>query len=562
MTGGVDVINAAFDTAEDGCPIRPLGFGHGTYYYLSRGGELRVLRWREHVLAGISSLFGGSLDWLADRFPPGRKETPFDVAAAQAWLFRSCERVGRFDPRRIRGVGVWPDEGGGLIMHCGDGVLVGGDWLSAGRQIGQHVYPTDYAIPHPAAQPCDSDWVRELYSLLCTWDWTRPSRDPLLLLGWLGCAVLVGVLRYRPAIWVTGSSGGGKTTIEALFRRLLGETYVIAVSQPTESAVRQSLSGSARPVLIDEIEPDHLGTRASQVAELVRVASSADQAPIARGSASGQAMEFPVRAILYFTSILVPPLDVQDRNRLAVLELREQIPDVDTQAAWQAGIDRLAGQAASFRARVLARWPVVAQNRAVVGRTLAAVGYRHRSIDQLGTLLSVAAALLFDQPLWPEKAEEWVSLCPPDESVGADEENNEARRCLIRLQAAPGDRVVEGGQWTRPTLAEMVAMAVHQRGEYLARLRTYGLSVQEVQGELMVCVANQHQALEQVFAGSKWAGGVWRQALRRLREARPSDGPISFASAKIRATLIPIDHFDVGKPKPQTTSGSQWSEPW
>ena len=50
------------------CPVKPLGEWQGTCFYMSRSGELRQLKHREHRELEIKGLFGGELEWLIDNF--------------------------------------------------------------------------------------------------------------------------------------------------------------------------------------------------------------------------------------------------------------------------------------------------------------------------------------------------------------------------------------------------------------------------------------------------------------------------------------------------------------
>ena len=96
------------------------------------------------------------------------------------------------------------------------------------------------------------------------------------------CALVVGALRWRPHVLVTGAAGTGKTTLEKLVDDLLG-WIALSVSAPTEAGIRQLLTGAARPVIIDEMETEN-AEQARRVIGLMRLASTGSRSAVVRGA--------------------------------------------------------------------------------------------------------------------------------------------------------------------------------------------------------------------------------------------------------------------------------------
>jgi hypothetical protein len=94
---------------------------------------------------------------------------------------------------------------------------------------------------------------------------------------------------------------------------------VLRTHDATEASIRQVLGKQTLPVFFDELEAEANSDRAMRVIKLARLASSAGV--IYRGGSDHQATEFIARSCFYFTSILMPAMLAQDRNRLAILEL-------------------------------------------------------------------------------------------------------------------------------------------------------------------------------------------------------------------------------------------------
>lgn len=104
------------------------------------------------------------------------------------------------------------------------------------------------------------------------------------------------------------------------------------------------------------------------------------------------------------------------------------------------------------------------------------------------------------------------------------------------------DRVLSwtppGGRPTREVLADALL------GDALAQqdLRARGL-IADPGGNL--CLANDHPAIRQVFAGTRWHGGRWREALLAIPGARLGAGPFRFGGGwRCRAVLVPFEAFD------------------
>ncbi|MCG5238399.1 DNA primase [Azospirillum doebereinerae] len=540
--------------SDDGpCPVLPLGSRDKSYFYLSRRGEYLELRFDKHADPGLASLFGGDVSWLIARFPKtdgNGQVTGYQLGAARNYLFRQADDMPIFAPEELlRGAGLWPDGQGGIVVHCGAMVRVGEDWVGAGRRIGNHVYPIEPSLPAPADTPGPrTDWV-EYHSFLGSWNWSEPERDTLSQVGWLANAMLAGVAPWNCPLWNRGGSSAGKSTLLNLHRATLGRGWAIPVSDPTEAAVRQSLGPSARPVLIDEIEADEVNSRAAAVSKLVRTATDPNQAPIRRGSADGTAVEFPIRAVLYFTSILRPALAPQDLNRMTICELRDLPATAEARERLREALPKFARAGPRMRARLLDRWRHFPAARDAFEAALLTAGHKGRQLDQVGTLLACAFLALCDEEKPPDAlAKHWAGLFPADYRVGLAKEQTEPYLCLQHLMSSAPEREWVENTNRRVTVADMINRRV-MNGWATADLGAYGLGVwpHPDGGEKCVVVANNHQGLEDIFRGTRWAGGVWAQALGMLHPKTKADKLLSFKGIKQRGTWIPLGFIPDGR---------------
>jgi hypothetical protein len=64
------------------------------------------------------------------------------------------------------------------------------------------LYPRLAPIPEPWTQPIspEENPAGKLLQMFRKWNWTRPDVDPVLLLGWIGCAILGGALDRRSSV--------------------------------------------------------------------------------------------------------------------------------------------------------------------------------------------------------------------------------------------------------------------------------------------------------------------------------------------------------------------------
>lgn len=603
-----------------GGPVQPLGISAGIdgsqkCYYLDYNGQLVGLEaGNRHGKNSLIALYGPQSDWIEAQWPQwsapqyeGRGKdrelvkaseiVGFDQAEASRALIEECVRKGIFDPAgRMRGrgahrIGGDGGHGNGLALHCGDALLVsemkvdgtikGWRWIDPGLH-GRFVYPAAERIPRPWHEPAGEAPGVKLLQLLQSWTWKRPVLDPLLALGAIGASPIGGWLAWRPNVWISGGKGTGKSTLngqDGLLHLLLGDG-LFRTGNASAAGIRQSLKNATVPVLFDEIEASEDNRRVKEVIELARVASSGDK--MTRGSADHTAQEFTLRSVFWFSSILIPPLEPQDRSRLALLELKpfpDKTKPIDLNAL---GLPKLGRQ---LQRRMVDGLHRLHATKAKFHAALAELGHDNRACDQFGTLLACADLLLND---WPTKdvlpddeaVNDWVALCRPErmaEISGATSEERAAIEHIVTspmqsrggeereaistwigralnyawapLLAAPHDELNDSKEqsagrkleqlglklvtpvWTPPTAA--LDGSEDKPGRW-------GAKVFENAAEPgFLAVAWRHRALDEVFKGSKWQGGVWRQPLARCDGA--IDGvKVSCDRLKVNAVLVPL----------------------
>jgi energy-coupling factor transporter ATP-binding protein EcfA2 len=390
---------------------------------------------------------------------------------------------------------------------------------------------------------------RQIMDTLGLWHWRQARHAPRLLLGWLGCAVLAGALKWRPHLQLTAPPGAGKSTLFGLLQGLLGSSC-LTVSASTEAAIRQMLGPRAPACLVDEIENDN-PLRAKPIYELARLASTEGQADVARGSAEGRASTFPVRACFVFSSVLPPKLRPQDLARVMVLEFDAAAGGADesgepVQLRVRREVEHLKSLGPALRRRMVDDFPRLLATIEVFERVIAEAAARARVADQVGVLLAAAHVLTADGvPEEGEAAALVAEFALPD-LVGHEDEGG-VNACLNHLLSSETAVEGAGGGTYQAALGALVARGSPAPREWRHQaLKRCGLSLVRDEGGVdWLAVANGHRGLDRIFWGTPWQGGVWPTELRRMPGARASLDKLGFGGVQSRATLLPLASLDL-----------------
>lgn len=552
-------LRPAIDNAEDahqppapppalppGCPVVPLGMEGEVRHYLDAHGQLVSKHVEKHGRLGIMGLFG-SQNHLPYEYCP-RKNKDGDIIGCN-WdelakiLMANAAAQGPWSAAdKARGRGGWLGDDGALLVHCGAAVLAGG-WRSPGIYSDKVLIARPPILrPSPIIEAADRGAGSELLSLFGTWNWRRPSLDPLLLLGSIGAAFLGAALAWRPVVWIVGPPSTGKSTLLTAIERLFGGWLLRAVD-PTEAGIRQTLQRDCLPVAIDEAEAEHDNRRLAALVKLARSCCSGDR--LVRGSSDGEATEFTLRSVVMFSSIRQPPLLPQDRQRIAVLRLGEMLTEQPPDLA----PSRLRDVGARILRRVIDGWPRLPAALEQYKVALRAVGHRNRGADLYGVVLAIADIILHDEMTDSDSAAELASLLDVTTLPEAEDSLSDQEAWLRHLLSSllPID-----GAGTKNTVAEWLRQAVENDAFDQARtdadrvLGNHGIMVIRPKGgrPTHFAIANRHAGLDRLHQNTHWAGrsgafGVWVQAARDLPGAVAEQQ--RFAGIKDRCTAIPLE---------------------
>lgn len=525
------------------CPVVALGVHGETFFYLDWLGQLQAVT--NHTKDRMRAIFGGRSDVLQDWFPQFNKAgkvSGWTQEGVATHMVMACTEKGVWNAfEKVRGLGAWPDDEGGVILHCGDAVLHKGVWRGCG-EIEGYVYPSAVRVPRPIEEFTGADPATTLLNTLQSWNWMRDDIDAYLLLGWICGAIFGGALDWRPLTWITGDRGTGKSSLQKIIRHVMGgEGAILQSTDATEASVRQFLMQSTVPVALDEVEAEADNRKVQSVIKLARQAASGGV--ILRGGADHKGQEFKARSAFLFSSILVPPLLDQDISRISLLELlpleRGTTPPDPDPRKW----NKIGRQ---LRTRVIDGWDRLNDTMALYRQALSAAGHDARGCDQFGTLLALADLALNDGLPSSDRCDLWAEKLSAAAISEQTEEASDWQRCLNYLMGQTVDTWRSGerrsvGRWV------MIACGMAEDDEINnanRALSSIGVRVYGRRENAQIAIANAHPGLSAMFEGTQWhasAGqrGVWAQATKRI-PASQATGALRFDLVASRARQFPL----------------------
>lgn len=539
------------------CPVTPLGTDELRFFFLTTNGQ--VVSVPDLKAETIKKLFAGRMHYLYWAWPRWKKPNdPDEVFTCDGWdankaadaLYDACSHKGVWrDFDRIRGRGMWRDDDGGLVVHCGDvlfardpkgklSVRPPGDYTT---DYGGAVYPAGARVPYPWREPVGTGVGREVLEILGAWNWRRPI-DAQLLLGWLICSIMAGALDWRPSCYVTGLSGSGKSTLlNRTLKALLGSRAVYATNV-TAASLYQHIKQDSPSMIIDQFEAGSNPARAKAVIELVRDASS--EGLTLRGGADGKGFAFSARNCTMFSSVRRPAMRPEDLSRTAFLQLDKltaanQLPDLSPARLHELG--------RKLVRRVLDRWDDHFDTLNAWHTALMAVGHTSRSADQFGGLLAAADLVLADALPHADELTVVSAELAPDGMVELEGQVDDWERCLNHMLSAPVNAWRSGMQSSVGRLLDQFLEAIADKNKHqdvfsattdagiLTQannlLSAAGLKIETAKRDLpgvtwWLSVPSSDEKLRALFEDSDFAGesaveGAWAGSLQQAPRFDP-----------------------------------------
>lgn len=522
-----------------------LGYDQGTYYIFSHA--------KSQVMAYTKSDFGDN-GWIeiADinvwtmRF---RSEKGIDKKAAFNWLVAVAHSRGIFDMERIRGRGVWTDEGRS-VFHHGESLSVDGQLMQVMEIESRYVYQLAKSLPIPADEMLTDEAGKQLLDISKMFRWTKPA-SAALLAGWVMLSSVCGALRWRPHIWITGGPGSGKSSIfEEYINPLLQGMILYAQGNSTEAGIRQTLKADALPVILDEAESneDADKRRVQNIISMIRQSSSESHASVLKGSSTGHAMRYQIRSMWCLSSVQVALKNQADLERLTVLNLGSKTRGSDgdgkqwgsIKSALQSVIAADRQIAGKLLRRAIDLLPVIQQNIKTFSVVCADNFGTQREGDQYGALLAGTWTLISSKPATADEALKLVQSYDWSEHR-EQSDADESMRALVALSEAHV-RSIGGAE---VTVYELVCAAVGISPDGnspisadVARriLLRHGLTIEE----RYLLLSNDSRELKRLFEGSAFEADARGLLLRLPGADRNNNKTVRFSGVSTKCIRIPL----------------------
>ena len=387
---------------EGAAPVTCLGHFDGVYHFLDAVGQkrqltARALGNRQEVLG----LFCGDEGWLKKKFPETKeipdKDDPegkrkveitigWSVASAGAWLQKTCSIQGLYgDFLQLRRPGIWRGEDGLPVAHCGDAVLLGGDWRAAGIRTGNQVW---VAAPptHRPGMPCGHNVGQELHDeIQRLWQFKRVG-GPALLVGLIGTAMLGLFVRHRPNGFLTGEPVSGKSTLMEVLRACCPmHAYT---NNATEAGVSSAVNGRVVPIFIDESSDRKNTDAAEALMDMMLASSTGDGTKAIRGKADGGFRMIEMAGCTVYGSVNPPAMLPQHLRRVTLIEVLRAPGGEDVTAQQLALIEWARERGPSLWGRALSSAERWAACLLAFRTALAEKGCSPGEMDQIGGLLA------------------------------------------------------------------------------------------------------------------------------------------------------------------------------
>ena len=513
---------------------------------------------------GASSLTKFKLMTLADRSLWGTYYAKDDGGIA--WdsaindIIRNSEKKPIFDWTRVRGAGAWVD-GDDIVVNTGEYLLVDGQRKDLHERVGRFVYEKQSFVPYRIDDPLSLEQSTKVLDCLRTIQW-RDQAMPYAVAGWLLLSAWGGLLRWRPHIWIVGSSGSGKSWI------MDNIIHPIAVAEfgekgggtSTPAGVRQGLQNSAKCFMGDEMESDNRAQaeRIEQILTLFRGSSSGQESGGAtlHGSQDGEGKLWVMQSMACFSSIGSAMHHNADMNRFTVCELAQSRGNIDEHKKRFAIIEQKAAAFTSqysraFHARTYSLIDELLSAVAVIKEQAARIVGTMRDGDQIGTLMAGAWMVEHDKAPTASEANEWLTGLQITSLIGDSEAKADEERCLdeiysikITVSTSSGRSSITVGAaleyWYQyegiPTTSERAPGVTTESVE--RELEQLGVKPVNISGQPYLYIAIAHPALRRAIKDTGWSDS-YAALLGRLKACEDAKaGPTRFAGLQKRYVKI------------------------
>ena len=547
------------------CPVLPLGFDGEDFFFVDTNGQIFNSAGKDIGVGRMQILFAGHEDFLCWAWPSFGKGNDPQV---NSWkgeeirrdLYAACSKRGPWNmTQMVRGRGAWRGADGKLVLHCGEALWFDGEMQDTG-EIGEHFYVrrprTFLPWPEPVEAIEDNPAVT-LFEALRTWNMVRGDVDAMLMLGWIGVALMGAALDWRPSVFLVGDAGTGKSELLHLVKAVLGRAMV-STTNATGAGLYHLVGQDSLPIAVDELEGEDGQAQAAKIVKMARDAASGSMR--IRGGADHKGVEFEARSTFVFSAINPPGLPPASLTRLAMIQLRPLEPGGKKPELKEA--DSIGPK---LLRRVADHWhdfqTLYDQYQAVLGKN----GHDSRGQNTFGTFMAAAHLLLSDDGMGHlglvyEALDHWGVMLRADQLAELSARQANWLQCVEDILIAQLDSF-KGGE--KQTVGQIILELTDEAGMLALdganrRLGGVGLALVALgrpEDGYALAVPFSGRDINRLLANTSYAGpgssGSWSSALRQgpdnvirqklvlKRDANP-DNRLSIGGTQRRCTFIDL----------------------
>lgn len=505
-------------------PVVCLGAEGSCNVYWSRSsGDIHKLKANEHTRNNLYRMarFEEYARWMRPDLPPDdaeEQESAIMKKAVRRLLEGSLGK--RFNASRVRGRGVWPDDSGGWVYNAGASCWFipadGGKIEQMDAVRSDYVYSAGVALPSPADTPLSDEEGRHLLELIRARSWVLPGAGDVMA-GWMVAAMLAGVMPICPHVWINAPQGTGKSTFRDDLRAVYGDAKIDPDGgHTTDTGIRQTITGVALPVVIDEAEPgddEKAQKNIRRWIELMRIASYGGT--ILHGGADGTPRKYSIKCSFALFSVANSIERAADSSRCIVLDLKKYREDehgkAEKDSLWaRQDAGRALVKTPGFHGRLVARLlqslPVLMGNLVALRKHLSKVeGVDSRRAELFAVLMACRHALVSRERMSQEAMQEAAALML---AYGEQEEKeSDFSRCLVVLLDVYQVDVFGAGKMSVSEACRMLRNSGDpERKETIARaLNLAGLRWRDDLNALQVDTLADK--MKRIYTGTQWSNG-------------------------------------------------------
>ncbi len=497
-----------------------LGYDSGHYFFRSNINlQIQKLAASSLNQSGLTQL--QPLKYWAARYAQIDKETGkpgrINWGKAANNLMQACHSKGIFRPDNIRGRGVWRDQDR-TVYHMGRSLWVDGKIhpLHDPSFKTNYIYQLDREMKPLRMNDLDLDGCQKLIDVAAHIPFKNKSSYKMFA-GWLAIAGIGGSLQWRPHFWVSGNTGSGKSyVIESIANRVLDGYCQYIRGNTTEAGLRQKCGSSSMPVIFDEFESNDpkSAARVQSLLELLRQASSESAGIVARGTVSGDAMEFRPQWAAMVGSVVVNLSKAEDENRFTVTEIIKTTDPLLRKSKFkelEKMVDELPSDYSDrLFARMLNKNEILRESIEVIKDEISSK-FTARTAQQYSSLLAGYWMLEHDQVISEAHAAELVGSVDFNDAKESNDRKDE-EDCFDHFMSSMHRIQVETDGRMSTLEISMAEMLTSDRyNEFKEPLERLGVAME---GDFL-WVSVKNSSIDKAFAGTKWAG-VYARSFKRL----------------------------------------------